>query len=118
MLAETKTDKALNASDNGGSVLLALLGFAGTMGWVSNVDLTLDQAAAIAGFAGMVVTAIRGWLEKGRRARISADVQELVEAFPLAELEAVLARRKEASEVETPTETPEEPAAETPEPPA
>lgn len=117
MLPQTKTDKALNASDNGGSVLLALLGFAGTMGWVSNVDLTLDQAAAIAGFAGMVVTAARGWLEKGRRARIASDVKGLVEAFPLEELEAILASRKQASEVETPGETAEAPA-ETPDPPA
>jgi hypothetical protein len=107
----TRTDRALNVSDTGASLIAGVLGIAGTLGFLSKLGITVDEGAAILGFVGMVVAAVRGRLEKGRRARFyRADVAEIASAFPLEELEAILKRRKDAENTPVePHETQDDP---------
>lgn len=96
MLDTTATDKALNASDNLGTLSMSVFMVLGGLGIADRYHITADQVLMVFGGIGGIATFVRGRAEKRRR-RQAQD--------RLVELQTLLARAKTNS---TGDEEPEE----------
>jgi len=89
MLAQTKTDKALDASDPGGGLVAILVGMAGSLGLLTKYNISADEFAQFVCYAFAGAAALRAYLEKGRRSRYMDDVAELLKQHGVEGVEDV-----------------------------
>jgi len=104
-----KTD-LLKASDPGASLVAGLVGMAGALGLLSKWGISVDEAAAIIGFGGMVLAGARAWLElrleNNRDYETRKAVALAVDRTSIEELQEHIELRKLR---ELPTQSPTEP---------
>jgi len=87
-LKQTKTDRALNASDPGAALVSGIIGFAGATGLLTRWGISADMLAEILGFGMMVAGGARAYFERARRERLQGDVMALVKTLPPDVLQA------------------------------
>ena len=108
--------KALDASDDIGAFMAALLGMAGIFDVPAKLNITAEELAMALGFGFTILAFLRGRMEKQRRAPIDPALLARIEA--LRPEEPAAGDSAEETPAETPVDTPEAlEAPEAPEPP-
>lgn len=85
MLDTTATDKALNASDNLGTLSMSIFMVIGGLGIADHYNITADQILLVVGGIGGIVTFVRGRAEKRRRGQAQDRLVELQTLLARAE---------------------------------